>query len=185
MKVVWAHLGLSKELRDLHPAVHVHILRTLFAKHPNLHADVSWDVLAKMVMMNFDQESTPVTRLLASEHIDLHANASHTFDKDEIREARKALHDVWEENKELVTNTSSGAIKGPTFRLAMYLQVFEDYKDRFVTGTDFVSSFGSPKEYPGMLGANARGCVKDKVLHSGTGLVSVNCCVFRPTLLAS
>ena len=32
MKVVWAHVGLSKELKDLHPVVHMHILTTLFER---------------------------------------------------------------------------------------------------------------------------------------------------------
>ena len=32
MKVVWAHVGLSKELKDLHPVVHMHILTKLFER---------------------------------------------------------------------------------------------------------------------------------------------------------
>ena len=52
MTVVWAHLGLSKELKYLHPFIHVHIIQKLMTKHKNLHADLSWDVLAKQFFMN-------------------------------------------------------------------------------------------------------------------------------------
>ena len=45
-------LGLSKELKYLHPFIHVHIIQKLMTKHKNLHADLSWDVLAKQFFMN-------------------------------------------------------------------------------------------------------------------------------------
>ena len=45
---VWAHLGLSKELKHLHPTVHAFIIEKLLVKHKNLHADMSWDVLSKV-----------------------------------------------------------------------------------------------------------------------------------------
>ena len=45
---VWAHLGLSKELKHLHPTVHAFIIEKLLVKHNNLHADMSWDVLSKV-----------------------------------------------------------------------------------------------------------------------------------------
>ena len=32
VKIVWAHMGLSKELRGLHPIVHRHIMQKLFDK---------------------------------------------------------------------------------------------------------------------------------------------------------
>ena len=53
---------------------------------------------------------------------------------------------------------------GPTHAMAIYLEMFHDWADRFVTGTDFVSSYGSAEDYPGQ-GAN-RGCMKDKKNHA-------------------
>ena len=44
---------LFQELKHLHPTVHVHIISRLLDKHPNLHADTSWDVLAKQLFMNY------------------------------------------------------------------------------------------------------------------------------------
>ena len=32
VKIVWAHMGLSKELQKLHPVVHRHIMEKLFDK---------------------------------------------------------------------------------------------------------------------------------------------------------
>ena len=54
MTVVWATLGLSKELKHLHPTVHANIKVNLFTRHQNLYADISWDVLSKQHLMNFN-----------------------------------------------------------------------------------------------------------------------------------
>ena len=48
--------------------------------------------------------------------------------------------------------------------MAIYLEMFHHYADRFVTGTDFVSSFGPKEQYPGTKPGN--GCVKDKKNHA-------------------
>ena len=34
--------------------------------------------------------------------------------------------------------------------MAIYLEMFHTWADRFVTGTDFVSSYGSAEDYPGI-----------------------------------
>jgi hypothetical protein len=44
-QVVWAHMGLSKELTTMDPAVHIDTLRRLMDQHPNLYLDLSWRVL--------------------------------------------------------------------------------------------------------------------------------------------
>ncbi|MEU8516672.1 hypothetical protein AB0C76_34565 [Kitasatospora sp. NPDC048722] len=44
-KIVWAHMGLSKELATLDPDEHVRILDRLLDAHPNLTLDLSWRVL--------------------------------------------------------------------------------------------------------------------------------------------
>ena len=63
MITVWAHLGLSKELANLHPKVHAFIIKKLMDKHPNLYADVSWDVLSKQLLMNYDPATHNVSKL--------------------------------------------------------------------------------------------------------------------------
>ena len=44
-KIVWAHMGLSKELTKMDPNQHVSIMKELLDKYPNLYLDISWDVL--------------------------------------------------------------------------------------------------------------------------------------------
>lgn len=51
-KIVWAHLGLSKELTNMEPEKHIAILKRLLDKHENLMLDLSWDVLWDSVFVN-------------------------------------------------------------------------------------------------------------------------------------
>ncbi len=44
-KIVWAHMGLSKELSKMNPYDHVNIMKRLLDRYPNLMLDISWDVL--------------------------------------------------------------------------------------------------------------------------------------------
>lgn len=44
-KIVWAHMGLSKELTQIDVDQHVAIMKSLLDKYPNLKLDISWDVL--------------------------------------------------------------------------------------------------------------------------------------------
>ncbi len=44
-KIVWAHMGLSKELSNMNPYTHVSTMKRLLDKYPNLMLDISWDVL--------------------------------------------------------------------------------------------------------------------------------------------
>ena len=44
-KIVWAHMGLSKELTTMDPNLHVSIMRQALDRNPNLMLDISWDVL--------------------------------------------------------------------------------------------------------------------------------------------
>ena len=71
LKVVWPHMALSKELRSLHPRIHTHIFEKLFHKHRNLYIDVSWDILAKLILLNYD-EMESVERYSSKFHSDIH-----------------------------------------------------------------------------------------------------------------
>lgn len=44
-KIVWAHMGLSRELATMDPATHIKIMASVLDKHPNLMLDTSWRVL--------------------------------------------------------------------------------------------------------------------------------------------
>jgi predicted TIM-barrel fold metal-dependent hydrolase len=44
-KIIWAHMGLSKELTNMDPARHIAIMKTALDKSPNLMLDISWRVL--------------------------------------------------------------------------------------------------------------------------------------------
>lgn len=162
MIVVWAHLGLSKELKHLHPTVHAYIISQLFKRHNNLYADVSWDVLSKQLFMNYNGAN--VTFL----HHDVHEDFKAEIDKAVVDTAavdsmRLELEETWSIHKELVK--SSGSITGPTHAMAIYLELFHSYVDRFLTGTDFVSSLGQANQYPGLLEVG-RGCMKTKKNHA-------------------
>ncbi len=44
-KIVWAHMGLSKELTTMDAAEHIQILKSLLDKNENLMLDITWRVL--------------------------------------------------------------------------------------------------------------------------------------------
>lgn len=44
-KIVWAHMGLSKELTMMDPDQHISIMKQRLDSYPNLMLDISWDVL--------------------------------------------------------------------------------------------------------------------------------------------
>ena len=62
---------------------------------------------------------------------------------------------------------SHQTLTGPTYAFVVYLEMFSAYSDRFITGTDFVSSMGDPSEYPGLKSFKdpPSGCLKDKANH--------------------
>jgi len=162
MIVVWAHLGLSKELKYLHPTVHAFIINKLLDKHPNLYADASWDVLSKQLLMNYKGEN--VTSLHPERHEDLDAELDKSLlDTRDVNEMREELETTWQIHREMVMAT--GSITGPTHAMAIYLEMFHKNPDRFITGTDFVNSLGPPNHYPG-LKEKPNGCMKDKKNHA-------------------
>ena len=44
-KIVWAHMGLSKELTKMDPALHIAIMKKALDANPKLMLDISWDVI--------------------------------------------------------------------------------------------------------------------------------------------
>jgi len=159
LKVVWAHLGLSKELKTLHPYIHVHILRELFKRHKNLVADISWDVLAKQLLMNHKSIDLPKSLV---EHTDFNTDTNFMVNTSDILEMREELHAKWEVHEDLVSQR--GSVSGPSYSMAIYLELFHEFPDRFLTGTDFVASFGKKSNFPGTK--NKNGCVKDVPNHA-------------------
>ena len=162
MVVVWAHLGLSKELKHLHPSVHVHIITKLMGRHKNLHADASWDVLANQLFMNHDGRNASYLHHAVHEDFEKGVMDAFSVNTSELEELHTTLEDTYAIHKEMVA--THGSVSGPTHAMAIYLEMFHELSDRFVTGTDFVSSFGSGQDYPGIN--KRKGCVKDKKNHA-------------------
>ena len=44
-KIIWAHMGLSKELRTMDAAEHIRIMSSFLERHSNLMLDISWRIL--------------------------------------------------------------------------------------------------------------------------------------------
>ncbi|CAL4182177.1 unnamed protein product, partial [Meganyctiphanes norvegica] len=168
MKVVWAHIGLSKELRALHPMIHKYILMTLFNKHPNLYADISWDILAKLLFLNYKDESVDLLLVEHHEDMEFYENSGKLSKENATAydRIRSTMHDKYLEYKDqLHASGSKDYLSGPTHALAIYLDLINKYPERFLSGTDFVASMGEPDEYPG-LKKNPTGCMKDKANHA-------------------
>ena len=83
-------MGMSKELVDLHPLVHAHILSYFFDKYPNLYSDVSWDVLPKQLFLNFNENVNP-ERFSHENHGDLHEEARKLFNLTKVQELKKEV----------------------------------------------------------------------------------------------
>lgn len=82
-----------------------------------------------------------------------------------MKVARKKLHEKWDEFKDIVHPSGSyKTLTGPTHSFTVYLDLFEKFPDRFLTGTDFVSSMGEPKDFPGIMKFKEvpSGCIKDE-----------------------
>lgn len=60
-KIVWSHMGLSKELTKIPTDDHIAILIRLLDKHPNLTLDLSWDVLWNNVFQYKEKRDKYVT----------------------------------------------------------------------------------------------------------------------------
>ena len=113
--------------------------------------------------MNF-KEGTNASYLHPSKHEDLDKEIDKSIvDTAAIEDLREDLLEVWEIHEQRAK--THGSITGPTHAMAIYLELFHTHSDRFITGTDFVSSFGAPDKYPGTL-EKGRGCVKDKKNHA-------------------
>ena len=66
-KIVWAHMGLSKELQHMDPNQHVALMKKMLDSDPNLMLDISWDVLynayhqwGAVFIKFFDENSTRI-----------------------------------------------------------------------------------------------------------------------------
>ena len=141
VKFVWAHLGLAMELTTLHPAVHARILSVLYERHAtNLWSDMSWDVLAKMNFMNYDGKPIEAG-YAASTHEDLADDA--LFDMAAISAERERLDAVWKYWLPKVSPFMT-TLSGPSYKMAVLLNLIHKYPERLITGTDFVRTHTSP-----------------------------------------
>lgn len=67
-KIIWMHLGLSRELTTIDAEQHIRIMRSLVARYPNLLFDLSWRVLDDHVF------TTPFMRRQYVDFINAHSD---------------------------------------------------------------------------------------------------------------
>ena len=82
---------------------------------------------------------------------------------------RRTLYKKWKQSKGMVHSTGGHEkLNGPTHASVVYLKLIEDYPERWLTGTDFVSSMSPPEEYPGLKQFKEKpsGCMKDEANHA-------------------
>ena len=78
------------------------------------------------------------------------------------------MHEKWEQIEDIVHASGSfKTLSGPTYAFVIYLDLIKKFPDRFLTGTDFVSSMGEPEDYPGLQRFKdpPSGCMKDQANH--------------------
>ena len=105
-------------------------------RHPNMMTDMSWDVLPKMVLLNY--QNKPIDRFKPENHDDIMFEKdaeAFLFNHTHVEGTRQKLQEVFEGFRDDVHTTGSGnVINGPTYAMAMYLDMFHKYSDRFLTG---------------------------------------------------
>ncbi|MFD8082392.1 amidohydrolase family protein [Kitasatospora sp. NPDC059722] len=106
-KIVWAHMGLSKELATLDPDEHIRILDRLLDAHPNLTLDLSWRVLEDLYF------SRPGVREKYAAFLDRHPTRAITGT--DFVAARNKDYAVYEQELE-VTSRINRALGNEAFR---------------------------------------------------------------------
>ena len=105
--------------------------------------DMSWDVLPKMLLLNY--QNKPIDRFKPENHDDILFEKdaeAFLFNHTHVEETRRKLQEVFEGFRDDVHATGSGnVINGPTYAMAMYLDMFQTYSDRFITGESLEDSF--------------------------------------------
>ncbi|MFI3156290.1 MAG: amidohydrolase family protein [Methylococcaceae bacterium] len=93
-KVVWAHMGLSKELTQMSPKEHIRIMQSVLDRYPNLMLDISWRVLYDTYF------SKPSAREL---YVDFfNRNAKRILPGTDFVASRKKQFSVYQEELEVV-----------------------------------------------------------------------------------
>ena len=98
--------------------------------------DISWDILAKLILLNYQNKG--IDYLKPENHEDImfeKDKEAFLFNHTRIEETRKKLQEIFEGFRADVQATgSANIIQGPTYEMALYLDMFNKYNDRFITG---------------------------------------------------
>lgn len=86
-KIVWAHIGLSKELTAMDPDRHIGIMKRLLGKYPYLTLDLSWRVLEDTTTASREygrstpRSSTgyPTSAIPGTDFVASHDNENHVY----------------------------------------------------------------------------------------------------------
>ena len=95
-------------MKNLHPSIHVHIITKLMKKHKNLYADVSWDILAKQLFMNYnDTQHASYLHNTVHEDFPKYVVGSIAVNITELEMLHTSLLDTFNVHEELVTTHGS------------------------------------------------------------------------------
>jgi len=61
---------------------------------------------------------------------------------------RERLDKIWQAKKGMIKSTVT-TLTGPSYKMAVLLDLMERYPDKFLPGTDYVASFGIHDDFPG------------------------------------
>ncbi|MFE7313387.1 amidohydrolase family protein [Streptomyces sp. NPDC057555] len=106
-KIVWAHMGLSKELSTMNPDEHIRIMQRLLRQDPNLTLDLSWRVLEDQYF------SKPGVRKKYADFLD--RNPTRAIPGTDFVASRNKEYKVYEEELE-VTSRINKALNNTAFR---------------------------------------------------------------------
>ncbi len=94
-KIVWAHMGLSKELKGMNPVEHIRIMQSVLNNYPNLMLDISWRVLYDTYFIN------PEARTLYVEFFN--RNSKRILPGTDFVASRKKQFSIYQEELEVVS----------------------------------------------------------------------------------
>jgi hypothetical protein len=103
-KIVWMHLGLSRELVSMEATDHIKLMSVFLDKNPNLFLDISWTVLAEAYFDTREKRALYVgffncyaTRILAGTDFVAEANKNLAIYEREVNVTGDILADVDDE----------------------------------------------------------------------------------------
>ena len=129
-KIVWMHMGLSRELVKMEPREHIKLMSEFLDENSNLYLDISWTVIAEAYF------NTPERRALYVEFFNRYPTRI-LAGTDFVAEARKNMEDY--KNEANVTGSILADLSDDAFRaIALgqnYFDLVPNLRDKFEAPT--------------------------------------------------